>query len=533
MRRFLTAAFAALALGVTAQAHFVFVVPSADGTKVTAVLSEDLAPDENVAVAKYAGLKLTVRGADGKDTPVPLTAGKDSLTGPLPGAGPRVAFGTVEYGVMAKGEGKPYLLVYHPKAVVGPVNGRPIVTGGPLELVPVPQAGRVAFQLLSAGKPVADAEVTVTAPDGTKEKVKTGSDGRTAGFAGAGRFAAYGKHVEPMAGSKDGKAYTEVRRYATLVVDVAEHPAGAGGEAASPYPPLPVGASSLGAVAADGFLYVYGGHCGKTHTYDTSSVLGTLHRLKLAGGTAWEPLPGGPRLQGLPLVAHNGKVIRVGGMSPQNAPGQPTDNHSTAEVAAFDPATGRWEPLPPLPAPRSSHDAVVIGDTLVVVGGWNSRGKGTTPVWHDTVVTLDLSARESKWQTRKQPFQRRALTAAANGGKVYVVGGLGTDAAAVRATEVYDVAADAWTAGPEFPGSDRVGFSPAAGTVNGRVILNPSSGAVLRLTTDGTSWEPVGQAIRRRMVHRLVPVGGGRVVLVGGAGGGENVAAVEVLAVVR
>jgi hypothetical protein len=533
MRRFLLALAVSAATAAAGLAHFVFVVPDKGDATVTVVLSEDLAPDENVSSAKFAGLKLTVRTADGKETPVPLTVGPHALTGPLPGVGPRVVSGSVEYGVLAKGDAKPYLLVYHPKAVVGPINGKPVVTGGPLELVPVPQAGRVAFQLLAAGKPVADADVTVTTPDGKKEKVKSGADGRTAGFAGTGRFAVLGKHVEAKGGEMAGKPYSEVRHYATLVVDVLEHPAAVGaGEPAGPYPPLPVGVSSLGAVAAGGHLYVYGGHCGKTHSYDTGSVVGTFRRVKLGGGE-WEELPGGPILQGLALVAHNGKVIRVGGMSPRNAPGQPTDNHSSAEVAVFDPTTGRWEPLPPLPAPRSSHDAVVVGDKLVVVGGWNSRGQGTTPVWHDTTLVLDLSAKEPKWESRPQPFQRRALTATVLDGKVYVLGGLGADAAAGRTTEIYDVAADKWASGPEFPGSDRVGFSPAAGTVNGRVILNPSSGAVLRLSADGKAWETVAQASRRRMVHRLIPVGGDRVALVGGAGGGENVAAIEVLSVAK
>ena len=35
----------------------------------------------------------------------------------------------------------------------------------------------------------------------------------------------------------------------------------------------------------DGYLYLYGGHAGKTHSYDTATVLGTFHRLKLDGGT--------------------------------------------------------------------------------------------------------------------------------------------------------------------------------------------------------------------------------------------------------
>lgn len=532
MRRVLTAIVAALALAPAARAHFVFVVPSADGAAVTAVFSEDLTPDEAVPVDKIGGLKLAARGADGKDVPLTLKAGKNALSGSLPGAGGRVVFGTVEYGVLAKGGGKPYLLVYHPKAVVGSTNGRPVVVSAPLELVPVPLAGRVAFQLLAAGKPVADAEVTVTVPGGKKQKVKTDADGRTPGFAGTGRFAVYGKHVEAAAGERDGKAYEEVRRYATLVVAVDEHPAAAaaGAAAASPYPPLPRAAASLGAAVCDGYLYVYGGHAGKTHTYDTASVLGTFHRLKLNGGTRWEQLPGGPILQGMNLAAHGGKVYRVGGMEPRNAPGEPADNHSRADVARFDPKAGKWEALPPLPAGRSSHDVVVAGDKLVVVGGWNQRGKDAKPDWHDTALILDLAAGSPEWKAVRQPFQRRALTAAAVGSKVYVVAGLG-EGGTDRRVDVLDADTLSWSTAPEFPGTDRVAFSPAAAAVGGRVVVNTSAGPVYRLTEDGAAWEKVGEVARKRMVARLVPVGPGAVALVGGAGGGTNVDLVEVITV--
>ncbi len=297
-------------------------------------------------------------------------------------------------------------------------------------------------------------------------------------------------------------------------------------QAPADLPPLPVGVSSLGAAIAGDALYVYGGHCGKTHSYDTASVLGTFHRLKLDGRGGWEALPGGPRLQGVTLTARGDRVYRVGGMTPFNAPGDKTDIRSTAACAVFDPAAGTWAKLPPLPAPRSSHDTVLVGDTLLVVGGWNSRGAAGHD-WHDTAVALDLAAAAPEWKPVPQPFQRRALTAAVAGGKVYVLGGLAADAAAVRTVDVYDPASKTWAAGPDLPGpSDRVGFSPAAGTVAGRLVVNTSAGPLHRLSADGASWEAVGAAVQKRMVARLLSFRG-QAVLVGGAGGGQNVSLIE------
>jgi N-acetylneuraminic acid mutarotase len=298
---------------------------------------------------------------------------------------------------------------------------------------------------------------------------------------------------------------------------------------AAELPPMPKSVSSFGAVVCDGYLYVYGGHMGKTHTYSKEDVQGSFHRLKLDGGSKWEELPGGPSAQGLNLAAHGGKVYRVGGMQPRNAPGEPEDIHSLTDCARFDPKTGKWEALPPLPAGRSSIDVVVAGDKLVVVGGWHQRGKGEKFVWHDTVAVLDLAAARLEWKSIQQPFQRRALTAAAVGNKVYVIGGL-TPAGVDRRVDVLDVATGKWSTGPALPaGNDRAAFSPAATVVNGRVVVNTSEGPVYRLNEAGDGWEKVGEAATKRMVARLVPFSNDSVLLVGGVSGNANVATVEVV----
>jgi len=294
------------------------------------------------------------------------------------------------------------------------------------------------------------------------------------------------------------------------------------------FPALPKAVSSLGAIACDGYLYVYGGHSGKTHSYDTATVLGTFHRVKLDGGTKWEELPGGPKSQGLNLATHGGKVYRVGGMQPRNAPGAAADNHSLTESARYDPKTKKWEDLPALPAGRSSHDVAVAGDKLVVVGGWHMKGKDLNSVWHDTALVMDLTSKTLEWKAVSQPFKRRALTATAVGNKVYVLGGLGAEGGDKR-VDILDVATGKWSEGPALPGTDRVAFSPAAATVKGRLVVNTSAGPVFRLTEAGTAWEKVGEAVTKRMVARVVPLSDDTVILVGGAGGGSNVDTVEVI----
>ena len=65
------------------------------------------------------------------------------------------------------------------------------------------------------------------------------------------------------------------------------------------FPPLPTAVSSFGAAVDGGFLYVYGGHAGATHTYSTETASGKFRRLDLAKpAKGWEELAGGTPLQG-------------------------------------------------------------------------------------------------------------------------------------------------------------------------------------------------------------------------------------------
>lgn len=291
-------------------------------------------------------------------------------------------------------------------------------------------------------------------------------------------------------------------------------------------PPLPRPVASLGAAVSDGWLYVYGGHCGKTHNYDTDTVIGTFQRLKLADGKTWEALPGGPAVQGLALVAHGGKIYRLGGMQPKNQPGTPTDNYSLSSCARFDPATKKWEALPDLPAGRSSHDAVVCQDKIYVVGGWHMQGKGQRSQWHTTALVLDLTQQPLRWEIIEQPFARRALTAAVHDGKVWVFGGMGDGARVHLTVNVYDPARRTWTTGPDIPGQRHNGFTPASCVLNGALYVSPADGVIYRLSQNGTAWVEAGQLKQRRLVHRLV-AGDNVLLAVGGAFQGTNVGRLE------
>jgi N-acetylneuraminic acid mutarotase len=229
------------------------------------------------------------------------------------------------------------------------------------------------------------------------------------------------------------------------------------------------------------------------------------------------------------LTAHAGKIYRVGGMAPHNKPGDAADNHSTAECARFDPATGRWEALPPLPQPRSSHDVVVVGDQLIVVGGWNM--KGSEQEWVETLAVLDLSEKKLQWKTVPEPFRRRALISAAYQGKLYVIGGFNDKNQIVRNVSVYDPKTGVWSEAPELPEGSGRAFAPAAVVHQGSLYTSVSDGTLLRFDEVTGIWKTTGRGTGR-VAHRLVSYAD-KVLVIGGASGGKNFDLIEAISAAR
>jgi len=99
---------------------------------------------------------------------------------------------------------------------------------------------------------------------------------------------------------------------------------------------------------------------------------------------------------------------------------------------------------PSLPAPRSRHRAVAVGERIFVMGG-TSNG---TDVRAETLV-LDLAAASPTWTSIPAlPAPRREFTAAVLEGKVYVMAGR-DDQGPTAAVGVLDPATETWGREPE------------------------------------------------------------------------------------
>lgn len=218
------------------------------------------------------------------------------------------------------------------------------------------------------------------------------------------------------------------------------------------------------------------------------------------------------------MVAHAGKLYRIGGFTAKNAEGEDHDLWSQTSVAAYDPTERTWIDLPPLPEPRSSFDAAVLGDAIYVVGGWSMQGDADR-VWHKTAWKLDLRREGLEWEAIPEaPFQRRALAVAAYNGKIFAIGGMQQEGGPTPAVDVYDPQTRTWSTGPDLLGEQGLtGFGASAFATGGRLYVSTINGTLQRLSEDGSRWEMVGETPTARFFHRMLPLDANRLLVVGGA----------------
>jgi N-acetylneuraminic acid mutarotase len=427
--------------------------------------------------------------------------------------------------------GATFRLVYTARAQLGPASAQQAEAPDHLRMRIAAQPGRAPIVVVSfRGKPAAGAVVKAFPDEGEPVELKADAQGRLEYRPAAeGRAGLLAKWTEKASGERNGKAYDEVRYYATLTVVPAEATTATVSSPASLFAALPQAVDSFGGAVLGDWLYVYGGHTGKTHKYSRETVSKHFRRLNLRDRATWEELPCGPPLQGVTLMSHGGRLYRIGGMAPHNPPGQPSDLVSIADFARFDPESKTWTGLPPLPTPRSTHDSVVVGDRIYVIGGWSMNGGDSTSAeFLDTALVFDLARAGAGWEKLPAPpFRRRALAVGAVDAKVYAIGGLTEDGKVVNSVDIYDIATRTWSHGPDLPGSKRQGFAASAFEVGGKLYVNGVDGQVLRLSGTGDRWEVAGKLATPRLTHRLLPGIANDLLAVGGSVAGAPIAVIE------
>ncbi|MFO0959360.1 MAG: galactose oxidase [Isosphaeraceae bacterium] len=507
----------ALVAPAVARAHFVWLaIEPAEGGKparIRAFFNENPLP--NADFVKYVReIPLKVDGQVVPSDMVDEAREARWLGGKLPA----VVDAERDLGVSTRGD-KAYRLFYTARAQATPVAAETPENGDKLRvrLVQVKDAP-TALEVLFDGKPVPQARIKVYPDGGEPKEMRADDQGRAVveGLAD-GTAALWANHTDATPGTLDGKEYGETRYYATFTYAKPSTSASDAQPAAFATMPEPA-VNSFGGAVLGNWLYVYSGHVGRTHSYDRNTTSKHFRRLNLADRSTWEELPMGPDLQGVALVSDGKYLYRTGGMSARNEVGEPSDLHSSASCARFDPALMAWTDLPAMPLARSTHDAAIVGRSLFVVGGWTMKGESEESEFLDNSIALDLDRPEAGWKSIEQPFMRRALAAAEHGGKLYVLGGLvGGGMSVDRRVDVYDPKTKAWTRGPDIPKAGRNdGFGVSAFSVDGRLYESGMSGRIFRLSESGDSWEAIGSWDIPRITHRLLPGLGNTILAVGG-----------------
>ncbi len=285
-----------------------------------------------------------------------------------------------------------------------------------------------------------------------------------------------------------------------------------------PFPPIPEEVTSFGAAIAGESLYLYGGHTGAAHSYSKKDQGRTLWRIDLKTPKQWESVVTGPPLQGLALVACNGKIYRIGGFTAVNKEGEEHDLRSTASVAVCDPATGKWNDCSPLPQPRSSFDAAVLDGKIYVIGGWHLSGSDDRAQWHNTAYVLDTAAETPTWkELPTPPFVRRALAVAAFDGKIYAIGGMQQRGGPTTRIDIYDPTTKRWSQGPSLHGRPMNGFGASAFAAGDHLYVTTMDGSLQRLDKEGRAWKSLGKLEHGRFFHRMLRLNDRQLLMIGGA----------------
>lgn len=541
MRTAMGGLLAVLVVVKSSSAHFPWLVcdDQQSPTRVEVYFAEYAEPGQPELVANIKAAKVRPVTSAGLADALLLEVGADGLIGKLAKADvPRLLVLEHDYGVITRGPDT-FLLRYYAKT--GPELGNEawskvnVSDHLPLDIVPTQKGDKVVLQVNWQGQPASGAEVHVAGPNMEELKVDTDATGTVEFPVGdAGLYSIRARHVVPESGQHDGKKYDEVRYYTTLALRIAEKD---NEQQASSLPELPTPVTSFGAAIVGDSVYVYGGHTGEAHSYSFEEQSDALFQLDLANGGPWKVAATGPRLQGLALLSHDGKLYRVGGFTAKNKAGDPHELHSQDSVACFDPASGEWHDLPALPEPRSSTDAVVLDGQLYVVGGWQLAGQEKSGKWHETAWVLDLNNKPqaAQWQPLpKPPFERRALALAAHEGRIYAIGGMGKTGGPTTRVDCYDPSSGNWSSGPPLAGEPMNGFGCAASTLDGKLYVSCIDGTLQRLSHDGSSWEIVKTLDEGRFFHRMLPLADHRLLLVGGSNqSAEKLTEVEVVDVAK
>jgi N-acetylneuraminic acid mutarotase len=258
---------------------------------------------------------------------------------------------------------------------------------------------------------------------------------------------------------------------------------GAYSPATGAWRPIPLGSGpETQSVAAwtGSQLLIWGGVC-----CATTSNSGMIYT---PATNTWQQLPAAPiePRRGGAMGAWTGtELVVAGGESGQEGQ-QPT---LLSSAAAYNPATGTWRNLPPMPVPTAGATAVWDGTEVLFIAG-------NTAAQSPSAGGEAYNPATNTWrQLPAMPFTRADFAAVWTGTQVLVWGGVTGSSPASPVPphgEAYDPATNQWTALPEAPLAGRA-FPTAVWTGSQMIVWGGYTASVNETGvsyTDGAAYTP-------------------------------------------
>src|ERR1035437_5479641 len=165
-----------------------------------------------------------------------------------------------------------------------------------------------------------------------------------------------------------------------------------------------------------------------------------------------------PRQHHIAALLGDGRVLIAGGQN---------DSEVTAETEIFDPSTKSFSPSAPMALPRAAHAAVVLADGRILVSGGVTKRLSTALT--DGVEVFDPAS--GKWTTLA-PLPRRSAQHTATlltDGRVLVTGGYDERQSGSSQVFAYDSSADVWGRMTPLIPPRAMHFAPSV--PDGRVLI--------------------------------------------------------------
>jgi len=258
--------------------------------------------------------------------------------------------------------------------------------------------------------------------------------------------------------------------------------------------PMPKVCGYFAAQKLGGKIYVLGGRL------ERDTTTNTVRAFDMKAGT-WAEVASltTPRRE-LTSATVGGKLYAIGGYDDDD-----DDGRRHASVEAFDPQTGVWTEVAPMPeGARDELAAAVLDGKIYVIGGGVLRGESI-----DSVEVYDPAT--NAWAPA-QPMgtARQSHAAATLDGKIYVAGGEDDHGARFNSVEVFDPHTNTWAAVAPMS-VPRAMFSLTA--VHGKLyaVGGTSNGTTFAATAEAydpqqNRWESIALIPTARGTHAAVAV---------------------------